>query len=179
MIDFLRSIFPVLIGAVIGYFTNYIAIKMLFHPYNEIRIGGHRLPFSPGIIPKNKSRMARAVGSAVSGQLLTADALAESVKESNIKEKIAEKAAEAVYGSDQTIHDLLLHVDGGEHAVENAGSKIASLIVEKLRGTDLQPVTPPQMAADTALLPGLVLLTLSCVTLLLLLRDTRKKRPRR
>ena len=140
MIDFLRTIFPVLIGAVIGYFTNYIAIKMLFHPYNEIRIGGHRLPFSPGIIPKNKSRMARAVGSAVSGQLLTADALAESVKESNIKEKVAEKVAEAVYGSDQTIHELLLHVEGGEHAVENAGSKIASLIVEKLRATDLQPV---------------------------------------
>ncbi|MBQ6734644.1 MAG: hypothetical protein IJR00_07025 [Lachnospiraceae bacterium] len=42
-------------------------------------------------------------------------------------------------------------------------------------GTDLQPVTPPQMAADTALAPGLVLLTLSSVTLLLLLNDTRKK----
>ena len=140
MIEFLRTIFPVLIGAVIGYFTNYIAIKMLFHPYNEMRIGGHKVPFTPGIIPKNKSRMARAVGNAVSGQLLTADALAQNIKESNIKEKVAEKAAEAVFGSDRTIHELLLHVEGGEHAVENASAKIASVIAERLRETDLQPV---------------------------------------
>lgn len=27
------------IGAVIGYFTNYIAVKMLFHPRNPVKIG--------------------------------------------------------------------------------------------------------------------------------------------
>ena len=37
-----------LIGAVIGYFTNYLAVKMLFRPRREIKIGSKTLPFTPG-----------------------------------------------------------------------------------------------------------------------------------
>ena len=29
---FLHIVLPVIVGGVIGYFTNYIAIKMMFHP---------------------------------------------------------------------------------------------------------------------------------------------------
>lgn len=57
------------IGAVIGYFTNYIAVKMLFHPRNPVTLGGHRLPFTPGIIPKRKKALAKAIGAAVQGEL--------------------------------------------------------------------------------------------------------------
>ncbi len=32
------------IGSVIGYFTNFIAVKMLFHPKKEVRVLGHKLP---------------------------------------------------------------------------------------------------------------------------------------
>ena len=39
-----------IVGAVIGYFTNYIAVKMLFFPKKEIRLFGKRLPFTPGAI---------------------------------------------------------------------------------------------------------------------------------
>ena len=137
---FIHTIFPVLIGAVIGYFTNYIAIKMLFHPYNEIYIFGKRMPFSPGIIPRNKRRMARAVGQAVAGQLLTADALADHLRESNIKENLAEKAAAAVCENDSTVQELLSHIDGGENALDNASTKVAGILVEKIRNTDLRPV---------------------------------------
>jgi uncharacterized membrane protein YheB (UPF0754 family) len=59
------------IGGIIGYFTNFIAVKMLFYPRKEIRFFGHVLPFTPGAIPKGQSRLAAAVGSAVSGSLLT------------------------------------------------------------------------------------------------------------
>ena len=60
-----------LIGAVIGYCTNYIAVKMLFRPLRPIKIGGHKLPFTPGIIPKGKERLAKALGHAVGDTLLT------------------------------------------------------------------------------------------------------------
>ena len=40
-----------LIGAVIGYFTNYLAVKMLFHPRKAIKVGKFTLPFTPGAIP--------------------------------------------------------------------------------------------------------------------------------
>ena len=32
------------IGGVIGYFTNYIAVKMLFRPLKPVKIGGRTLP---------------------------------------------------------------------------------------------------------------------------------------
>lgn len=59
------------IGAVIGYFTNYIAVKMLFRPLYPVKIGNYTLPFTPGIIPKGKDRLAKALGKAVGNTLLT------------------------------------------------------------------------------------------------------------
>ena len=64
-----------LIGAVIGYVTNWIAVKMLFRPRKEIRVFGKRLPFTPGVIPRGQGRLARAVGNVVETQLLTPEYL--------------------------------------------------------------------------------------------------------
>ncbi|MDD6344798.1 MAG: DUF445 family protein [Oscillospiraceae bacterium] len=69
--EMLRYIIPPLVGAVIGYFTNYIAVKMLFRPLHPVKIGGKTLPFTPGIIPKGKPRLAKALGKAVGTTLLT------------------------------------------------------------------------------------------------------------
>lgn len=78
------------IGAVIGYCTNYIAVKMLFYPRKEIKIWGHKLPFTPGAIPKGKPRLAKAIGSIVATTLLS---------EEDIKEKILSSDTEnAVVG---------------------------------------------------------------------------------
>ena len=60
---------PVL-GAVIGIFTNYIAVKMLFRPLNEVKIGKFRLPFTPGIMPRRKPMLAKALGRACSESLI-------------------------------------------------------------------------------------------------------------
>ena len=59
-----------IVGAVIGYITNGIAIKMLFRPIKPIKIGKFILPFTPGIIPKEKDRLAKTVGQVVSRELL-------------------------------------------------------------------------------------------------------------
>ena len=69
--NFLRYISGPLIGGIIGYFTNLIAVKMLFYPRNEVKMFGHVLPFTPGAIPKGQKRLAGAVGHAVSDSLLT------------------------------------------------------------------------------------------------------------
>lgn len=63
--EYLKIIIPIFVGALIGYCTNYIAIKMLFKPQKPIYVFGKKLPFTPGVIPKNKSRIAAAVGKAV------------------------------------------------------------------------------------------------------------------
>ena len=59
------------VGAAIGYFTNYIAVKMLFRPLYPVYLGKWQLPFTPGIIPKGRERLAKAVGEAVGEVLLT------------------------------------------------------------------------------------------------------------
>ncbi len=58
-----------IVGAIIGLFTNYIAVKMLFRPKNAVKIGKYTLPFTPGIIPKRKADLAKAVGRTVGNVL--------------------------------------------------------------------------------------------------------------
>lgn len=60
-----------LVGGVIGYVTNDIAIRMLFRPHTAKHIMGWRVPFTPGIIPKEKERIAEAVGTAISDNLMS------------------------------------------------------------------------------------------------------------
>lgn len=64
-----------LIGAGIGYVTNWIAVKMLFRPLKPIQIGKFTLPFTPGIIPKNKIRIAESIGKSISENLLTEESI--------------------------------------------------------------------------------------------------------
>lgn len=78
------------IGAVIGSFTNFIAVKMLFYPRKEIRIFGHPLPFTPGAIPKGKSRVAGAVGNAVASSLLTKSDIEAMVLSKEIEDEVAD-----------------------------------------------------------------------------------------
>ncbi|MBC6474660.1 MAG: DUF445 family protein, partial [Hormoscilla sp. GM102CHS1] len=66
---------PPLAGGVIGYFTNDLAIKMLFRPYRPIKIGGRKLPFTPGLIPNNQARLALRVADIIMGSLLTPEEL--------------------------------------------------------------------------------------------------------
>jgi uncharacterized membrane protein YheB (UPF0754 family) len=66
---------PPLIGGVIGYFTNDIAIKMLFRPYRPIYLFKRQLPFTPGLIPSNQSRLALRISDTIMGSLLTPEEL--------------------------------------------------------------------------------------------------------
>ena len=62
---------PPVVGGIIGYFTNDLAIKMLFRPYRPIYFAGRQLPFTPGLIPRNQERLAKRVSDTIMGSLLT------------------------------------------------------------------------------------------------------------
>lgn len=66
---------PPVLGGIIGYFTNDIAIKMLFRPYKAIYIAGRRVPFTPGLIPRNQERLAKNISDTIMGSLLTPEEL--------------------------------------------------------------------------------------------------------
>ncbi|MBE6690473.1 MAG: DUF445 family protein [Ruminococcaceae bacterium] len=69
-LDFLELLLVPVIGAVIGLFTNFLAVKMLFRPYKPIYIGKLRIPFTPGIIPGRQKALGKALGKAVSESLV-------------------------------------------------------------------------------------------------------------
>ena len=66
---------PPVVGGIIGYFTNDIAIKMLFRPYKAVYVGGRRLPFTPGLIPSNQEKLAKRISDTIMGSLLTPEEL--------------------------------------------------------------------------------------------------------
>ena len=66
---------PPIAGGIIGYFTNDLAINMLFRPYRPIYLGKRKLPFTPGLIPSNQERLAQKVADTIMGSLLTPDEL--------------------------------------------------------------------------------------------------------
>ena len=84
------------IGAIIGYATNWIAVKMLFRPHKEVRVMGWKLPFTPGVIPKGQGRLARAVGRAVEEQLLTREVLEEELLSEEKMQKMKEMISDWV-----------------------------------------------------------------------------------
>lgn len=107
-------------GAVIGYFTNWLAIKMLFRPREEKRIFGFRLPFTPGIIPKEKRRLAKKLGETVGEHLLTGDALAAAVTSEETLSRV-EGALNGVFTaceSGEDIVDQVLALVFGDNAGE-------------------------------------------------------------
>jgi len=81
---------PPVVGAVIGFITNVVAIKMLFRPLKEIRVFGIRLPFTPGILPRQRSRLAQSIGAMVERELLTAEIVRQRLQREDVRQKIKE-----------------------------------------------------------------------------------------
>lgn len=77
-----------LVGGVIGYVTNDIAIRMLFRPHTAKYIMGRRVPFTPGIIPKEKGRIAEAVGTVISDNLMSEAVLEKYLLSDNMVNRV-------------------------------------------------------------------------------------------
>ena len=118
------------IGSLIGYFTNYIAVKMLFRPHRAIRIFGVHLPFTPGIIPKRQNDLAKAAGRAVSQNLFTCKDLRKILLSEENMKKISENII-SMSGSEKSISDVI-KAYSGESDVTSIGKKAADFISDGL-----------------------------------------------
>lgn len=76
----------VVAGMVAGGVTNWIAVWMLFHPY-ERRYG------IQGAIPKNKPRLAKSIGRTVGERLLTPADVMEELRRANVRGMLDEQLA--------------------------------------------------------------------------------------
>lgn len=77
-------------GGVIGYFTNWLAIKMMFRPHQPKYIFGMKIPFTPGLIPKERGRIAEAVGSSISENLMNREVLEKNLLSDDMIFKLGE-----------------------------------------------------------------------------------------
>ena len=84
----LAYIIAPLVGGVIGYVTNDIAIRMLFRPHTAKYLFGMHSPFPPGIIPKEKGRIAQAIGEVISENLMSKEVLEQYLLSDGMVDKL-------------------------------------------------------------------------------------------
>lgn len=130
----LKLILGPIVGGVIGGITNKLAIRMLFAPYEAKYIGKLHIPFTPGIIPKEKPRIAKAVGEAVSANLLDAETMSQTLLSDEMVEKIGSELdglLYMIYNSQQSIREFAVRY-ASDDEVENVSSKIEQHISESI-----------------------------------------------
>ncbi|WP_342750519.1 DUF445 domain-containing protein [Planomicrobium soli] len=117
---FVTILLMMTIGALIGGFTNYIAIKMLFRPYKALYIGKWRLPFTPGLIPKRRDELSTQLGRTIVQHLLTPETFKKRFFNEEMTRKterwIQKQLEVQVFQSPRTINGWLEGV--GQHGID-------------------------------------------------------------
>lgn len=101
-----------LLGGIIGYITNDIAIRMLFRPHKAKYIMGLHVPFTPGIIPKEKERIADAIGGVISENLMNKEVLERYLLSKDMLGKVraaVEEFIETHKKNSESVREFLCH----------------------------------------------------------------------
>jgi len=94
---------PPIIGGIIGYTTNVIAVKMLFWPRRAVKIGRFQVPFTPGVIPRRKNKLAGVLGKAISDQFWGHSDLESVFTSETFKSAVAERIMVIISSPDTTL----------------------------------------------------------------------------
>ncbi len=76
---------PPIVGAVIGWLTNYVAIKLLFRPHYPTKVLG--LTFQ-GLIPKRRKEISRSIAKVIEKELLNSKDLASALGGIDLKQEV-------------------------------------------------------------------------------------------
>lgn len=132
-----------LLGGVIGYITNDIAIRMLFRPHKAKYLFGIHIPFTPGIIPKEKGRIAEAIGGVISENLMNKEVLEKYLLSKDMVGKVRaaiEEFITTLQKNTETVSQFLEHYLSKEE-IESVASDINQNITkqtyEKLADTSV------------------------------------------
>ena len=137
-----RMIAVPLVGAVIGYITNWVAVKMLFYPHYEKRIGGRRVPFTPGVIPRGRGRLANAVGHVVETQLLTPEVMGNVLLSEDTCTMLRQAVVdwmEEMKASEMQVRDaalLVMEEESYQETLDSAQKNLTEYLYEKILSMD-------------------------------------------
>ena len=128
-----QAIITIGVGAVSGGITNAVAIWMLFHPYEPVKVGPWTLQ---GAVPKNKDRLAKSVGKTVGERLLTPEDLERQLTAPGLREAfektLADWVTKALTNEYGTARELLPApvTSELERAIANLAPTVADRFVE-------------------------------------------------
>lgn len=132
-----------LIGGVIGYITNDIAIRMLFRPQTAKYLFGMKIPFTPGIIPKEKGRIAEAIGGAISQNLMNQEVLQRYLLSDDMTLKVrasVEEFIETQKSNQESVGEFLKHYLSEEELqviVTSVNANLTSQVHNKLSDSEV------------------------------------------
>jgi uncharacterized membrane protein YheB (UPF0754 family) len=103
-----------LVGAGIGWFTNHLAIRMLFRPRRVWRVLGLTVQ---GVVPRRRGEIAERVAEAVERELLSHDDIREALLDpgyqgalrTRVEEHLRDYLGEKVAGSPRLVRALVSH----------------------------------------------------------------------
>nr|WP_317333732.1 DUF445 family protein [uncultured Romboutsia sp.] len=87
MNNIIRILILAVIGGLIGYITNVIAIKLIFRPINPIKIPILNIDII-GMIPKRKAEIATNIGKVVEDQFISVDEITDNIITDQDKQNI-------------------------------------------------------------------------------------------
>ena len=143
MVFELSYVFAPLVGGVIGYITNDIAIRMLFRPHTPKYIFGMKIPFTPGIIPKEKGRIATAIGGAISENLMNREVLEKNLLSEEMIMKIKssiDNFFEEQKNNTESVKEFMQHFltpYDVDRLLNNVKNNLNEQVVDKLKNSSI------------------------------------------
>lgn len=129
--DYSYFVTPI-VGAGIGYCTNWIAIKMLFKPYTEKRILGFKVPFTPGLIPKERERIAKAMGEVIENYLLTDEVIINELTSEKIEKTIIDFVCEKT--SENNKEQIVVKIESYIDEDKSLSNLLGEDIINQIKG---------------------------------------------
>ncbi len=130
-------LFSILMGALIGYGTNALAVEMLFRPFSPKYIGNWQLPFTPGLIPKEQGRIAESLGELIEKELFSPEIVTDALNTPDARAAIEawiDSLFASAASSDKTPRELLVSAFGEEGYIqkrEDLSALLCSFLVKK------------------------------------------------
>ena len=91
----IQFIMMISVGALIGWFTNYLAIKLLFRPYKEINFLFFKIQ---GLIPKRKNEIIENIAEVVEQELISMTDIVNKFKNSEIDGEVLDNLLDKIVG---------------------------------------------------------------------------------
>ncbi|MGL5918462.1 MAG: DUF445 domain-containing protein [Cetobacterium sp.] len=126
----IKATLLVVIGSMIGWITNYIAIKMLFRPYKEIKIGFLKIQ---GLIPKRRREIGISLAETIQSELISIKDITKKLSNANIEiqmENVIEEILEQKLASEITSKFPMLAMFLNESTLNKIKEIIKSSIME-------------------------------------------------